>query len=75
MHSSVICSDSSFLGFHDRSSPAPASNSQRRGETTIKLEGNIAAILAFARLRSGDQVSNARERWPNRSVILVVPRV
>ena len=46
----------------------------RRGETTIKLEGSIAAVLDFARFRSSEQAPNGSERSPNRSVVLMVPR-
>lgn len=44
----------------------------RRGETIIKLEGRIAAILDFARRRPSEQNQNEGERSPNRSVVLMV---
>ena len=46
----------------------------RRGQAIIKLEGSIAAILDFARLRSGERTPHSSERTPNRSVVLMVPR-
>jgi hypothetical protein len=46
----------------------------RRGETIIKLEGSIAAILDFAQLRSRERTPYSGERTPNRSVVKMVPR-
>jgi site-specific DNA recombinase len=46
----------------------------RRGETIIKLEGSIAAILDFAQLRSRERTPYSGDRTPNRSVVKMVPQ-
>jgi hypothetical protein len=46
----------------------------RRGETIIKLDGCIVAILDFAQLRSRERTPHSNERTPNQSVVKMVPR-